>query len=183
MVTVSHGLFEVRLGDRTPIPESVFNGATRWLEVMVSGEPLAPRKPMVSVPYAVRTSSASRADTSEFVVSAQHAALADSAHVAARADTARYALNLLGNWVDKTSNYGTQQAATDGFVLVQGGGAGDVHIYTDSSNPPTTERASCSGGGYFVGSSIMSPVRKNDYWRVTANGFAIGYVFWIPLGR
>jgi hypothetical protein len=51
-VNVSKGIFHVLLGSVTPIPDSVFNNTGRWLELSVSGQTLAPRTRIVSVPFA-----------------------------------------------------------------------------------------------------------------------------------
>jgi hypothetical protein len=48
--TDSVGVFSVILGSQTPIA-LIFDGPA-WLEVVVDGEPLAPRREIVSVPYA-----------------------------------------------------------------------------------------------------------------------------------
>lgn len=60
-VNVKYGIFSVLLG---PIPDSVFNGDIRYLEVKVgSDSPMTPRRRIVSVGYAFRSE---RADTAEF---------------------------------------------------------------------------------------------------------------------
>ncbi len=87
-----------------------------------------------------------------------------------------------GAWVDKSGNYGAQVAATDGFVIViktNGGGGGQATIKSDAANPPTIVRATYNMGA--VETTIMSPVKKNDYWMVTLAGGTIT-VWWIPLG-
>ena len=76
-------------------------------------------------------------------------------------------------------------AASDGFVV---GFAGDGNAvsnllgYTDSSNPPTTQRwyqhQQRSDAIHY--SSIMMPVRKGDYWKVTSSNTAYT-IFWMPL--
>ncbi|MGB7582036.1 MAG: hypothetical protein WBL85_06270, partial [Sedimentisphaerales bacterium] len=95
-----------------------------------------------------------------------------------------------GAWVDKTSNYGAQQAATDGFVVVMGNGNNSMalSIYTDNNPNPTTER---QGGGSWSNSggagqlNFCCPVRKNDYWKVVVPNQPNGdfKVWWIPLGN
>lgn len=50
-VSVIDGIFNVSLGSQTPIPSSVFNGQSRWLELTVDGEILLPRQPLASVSY------------------------------------------------------------------------------------------------------------------------------------
>lgn len=93
----------------------------------------------------------------------------------------------LGAWVNKTTSYGAQQAATDGFVLASvdnTAGGGGVFGYTDGNANPTTTRALITDrlqGDLYM--SILFPVRKNDYWKVTLEGLAtIKSVYWIPLG-
>lgn len=89
----------------------------------------------------------------------------------------------LGAWASKTADGTAFQAATDGFVTcyVSTGGGSLVQIdaFTDSSNPPTTKRQSFQTQGATVGGgSIMMPVKKNDYYKVTGGGT----MFFIPLG-
>lgn len=87
----------------------------------------------------------------------------------------------LGAWLVRAKNT-VYQAATDGFVI---GFNVDInttiHAYTDSANPPVTERnrnAQDVGSGN-TGSSISMPVKKNDYWEVDCPG--VETIFWIPL--
>jgi hypothetical protein len=56
-VTVADGLFAVLLGSVTPIADSVFDGANRFLEVRVEGEAISPRTQIVSTAYAQRVGS------------------------------------------------------------------------------------------------------------------------------
>lgn len=52
-VTAVKGLFNVLLGSTTPIAPSVFSGgATRYLEIHVSGETLTPRQRIAATPFA-----------------------------------------------------------------------------------------------------------------------------------
>ena len=51
--SVIDGIYDVQLGSITPLTPSVLAGSTRYLEVTVSGETLAPRRPLLSVPYAL----------------------------------------------------------------------------------------------------------------------------------
>jgi hypothetical protein len=54
-VVVDKGVFNVLLGSVDSIPYSVFDGSIRYLGVKVGGDPeITPRKPMVSVAYAMR---------------------------------------------------------------------------------------------------------------------------------
>ncbi len=58
-VPIAQGLFEVVLGDSTPIPDTCFTGARMWLEIWVQGAPLSPRKPILSAAYSIASSSVS----------------------------------------------------------------------------------------------------------------------------
>jgi hypothetical protein len=63
-VEVLKGVFNVLLGNVTPIPYSVFDGSARYLGVKVGGDPeITPRKKMVSVSYAYKSF---EADTSDY---------------------------------------------------------------------------------------------------------------------
>jgi hypothetical protein len=55
-----YGLFEVLLGEFVSLSPSVFAGAgsTPYLEIIINGEPLTPRKPLNSVPYAFTSTGA-----------------------------------------------------------------------------------------------------------------------------
>jgi hypothetical protein len=52
-VPVSEGLFNVLLGSLSPIPSTVWDSASLFLEVTVGGEMLAPREAVGSVPHAL----------------------------------------------------------------------------------------------------------------------------------
>ena len=60
-VKVTAGVFNVVLGSTSSLPVSAFNGATLWLQTTVDGVDILPRRPILSVAYAL------------------HAAFADSA--------------------------------------------------------------------------------------------------------
>jgi len=62
-VVVNWGIFHVILGSKNPIPDTVFDGSTKYLEVQVGpGPPMRPLKPMVSVAYAYKSLEADTAD-------------------------------------------------------------------------------------------------------------------------
>jgi hypothetical protein len=87
----------------------------------------------------------------------------------------------LGAWVDKTSSYGAQKATTDGFVVARLQGSLIVYIYSDANADPTTARCwqySAVGSE----SSLMCPIKKDDYWKLTVSGAAPTSVYFIPLG-
>ena len=87
----------------------------------------------------------------------------------------------LGSWVDKSADYGAQQASTDGFVIARSGADHIIYIKTDSANPPTVIRGSGISSSS-VPLSVMSPVKKGEYWLVTSDVGNPTAVYWIPLG-
>ena len=92
-----------------------------------------------------------------------------------------------GTWQSGFSQSTNYQATTDGFVVVDIDMSGDPHPeisgFTDSSVDPSTRvvhsKSSISG----TGSSIIFPVRKNDYWRVEIVNGSSFTVRFIPLGQ
>lgn len=57
-VAVTDGLFAVLLGNVSPFPAALFEGANRYIGVQINGQPeLAPRKQIVGVAYALRVAS------------------------------------------------------------------------------------------------------------------------------
>ena len=55
-VSVSNGVFSIQLGASSPLSASVFNSATRYLEVEIAGETASSRQRLVTSPYAFRAS-------------------------------------------------------------------------------------------------------------------------------
>jgi hypothetical protein len=104
-------------------------------------------------------------------------------------------VSIFGAWVDKSSSYGAQQAATDGFVVAFGVGTGaasnswgTIAVYTDANSNPTTKRIgqTCfvpNGTAGYV--AVVCPIIKGQYWKVTVDGIVSitgGAVYWIPSG-
>jgi len=105
---------------------------------------------------------------------------------------------VFGNWVNKTTDYGAQQAATDGFFLgiitcTNVADQGDIALYTDSAADPATIRGVAGGfnqafmsgnyGGYRQSACIS--VKKGDYFKAvlnTAGGAPTVAFYWIPAG-
>lgn len=76
-----------------------------------------------------------------------------------------------GSWTSKTINT-EYQAATDGFVTfvcADVGNGDDFQLLTDSSTPPTTmrQRLSTPSSTTAFAGSMMSPIKKNDYYKVS----------------
>lgn len=87
-------------------------------------------------------------------------------------------LNSLGSVLVAGSVY---KVGSDGFVCVHAtAGSYGIIGYTDSSNPPTTVRMidSYPNPGGFTG--LLMPVRKNDYWKITATATVV--IDWLPIG-
>jgi hypothetical protein len=81
-VEVTEGLFSVMLGSLVPLPESLIDGTPLWLQTTVGAEILAPRKPLASVAYSIRSHQSDHAATSDWAAyasDAQHAVIADTA--------------------------------------------------------------------------------------------------------
>lgn len=51
-VPVANGIFTVLLGEHTPFPPALFDGAPRWIETTVNNQTLTPRELLRTVPYA-----------------------------------------------------------------------------------------------------------------------------------
>ena len=81
----------------------------------------------------------------------------------------------LGDWESKS--IGTSYlASTDGVVTAYAEAGSTCNGYTDSSNPPTTQRQ--KSGDAASPDSISFPVKTGDYYKVVANVAAT--VYWIP---
>jgi len=84
--SVSSGVFSVILGSNTPLPQNVPGNA--MLETQVGDEILAPRQPLTSVPFALRSNSAQfsnqslMADTAQFAHNANYSVVSDSSSYA-----------------------------------------------------------------------------------------------------
>ncbi|MCK5051230.1 MAG: tail fiber domain-containing protein [Candidatus Cloacimonetes bacterium] len=57
-VSTTNGIFHVLLGSMVSFPPYLFDGADRWLELVVGGETLSPRTTIASVPYAIKAETA-----------------------------------------------------------------------------------------------------------------------------
>ena len=93
--------------------------------------------------------------------------------------------NLLGSWVDKSSDHANQQAATDGIVCATALAAtrSDVIGLTNTGSPASVQRIvdgdiPKNDGDQRRPRGITMPVHKGDYWTVTG----ADAVYWIPLG-
>jgi hypothetical protein len=74
-VEIVDGLFWVKLGSLTPVPTSLFDGSQLWLGITISPDltELAPRQPLVTVPYGFKSEEsdyAAFADTADYAINA-----------------------------------------------------------------------------------------------------------------
>ena len=111
----------------------------------------------------------------------------DAAHKKYVDDTVAAAIpddDAFGTWT--SCSLGTvYQAASDGFVCAMLLNSNEeVAGWTDSSNPPTTERLQVCGYSSASASdksaSFTMPVKKSDYWKVTSGGTPT--IYWLPIG-
>jgi len=81
-----------------------------------------------------------------------------------------------GEWATKVNDT-VYLAETDGFVIMKATAIGSwISGYTDGSNPPTTVIISNWVDSTQGSRSLMFPVRKDDYWKVTGCTEAL----WLP---
>jgi len=84
-----------------------------------------------------------------------------------------------GTWVSKSADT-SYLASSDGIVCASSeqGTSKQLFGYTDSSNPPTTQRVrEYTAGADSEFGSITMPVKKGDYYKVTGSVYSM---FWIP---
>lgn len=82
-----------------------------------------------------------------------------------------------GSWTTKSYNV-VYQASFDGFVIATpayasvNGGTDYIYGYSDTSNPPTTERArvKTTSDTTDIQGTIFFQVKKGDYWTITKTG-------------
>ncbi len=92
-VSMNEGFFSVQLGAGTvptPLTSSVFDGATRYLQVQVASDPPLPRQRIASVPYALQADVAGSATTA---ISSTYTLSATQALSSTYATTATYAMS------------------------------------------------------------------------------------------
>lgn len=111
---------------------------------------------------------------------------ANGTHKAAEVTPVVTGEGIFGSWtnLDSESNTlvknGVYKVGSDGFVMVETSTTGSTNIgFTDGNNPPTKRRAANHSASGQYG-SINFPVRKNDYWKVTAT--ATPTIYWLPIG-
>lgn len=164
-IQVQKGLFSVLLGTMTPLNLSF--DKQYYLGIQVGADPeMAPRQILASAPYAFTAESAKTVTSPPF--------------------------SGFGAWYTKDTNNTdfarntVYKAQSHGFLIVFRTGyenQAPMNIYSDSKNPPSTERGRCFTFSSSTGSSISQstiPIRKDDYWLVTG-GASDTLIQWIPL--
>jgi hypothetical protein len=123
-VTVDSGLFNVILGTDSLIQYSIFEpGASRWLQLQVSGQTLSPRNEITSVGFAYK---AIKSDSADFVAgSVSNADMVDSIHAStALTPNCLYPLDIYGTLrMEKDSDraiirvWNTGTSGNDGAIV------------------------------------------------------------------
>jgi hypothetical protein len=92
-----------------------------------------------------------------------------------------------GSWTTKSYNV-VYQASADGYAIATpayasvNGGTDYIYGYSDTSNPPTTERGRVrtTSDTTDIQGTIIFPVKKGNYWTVTKTGTRnYPTVYWI----
>ena len=153
---VSNGVFSVILGSNTPLPQNVPGNA--MLETQVGEEILAPRQPLTSVPFALRSNSAQFSnqalvsDSSGFAQMSYHSVIADTANYVMNAptvDTVLYAHEANhaeeATYADEATNSEALEGYNaDDFIL------NSDYIEPISINLPTTTFNMETGGSWYI---------------------------------
>ncbi len=157
-VSVTDGIFSVLLGSTNPLGASVFVEDDRWLGIQLEGESeMAPRSPLVSVPWSARSA---WADTAEYAVSngdthwsetpegigydAGVARITGPAHLevtgAGLDSNGEFISARLGNAFDHWTyfgdgNSGRIRGSDEGYLFLSSNprGSGDKSVYVDAS--------------------------------------------------
>lgn len=152
-VAVDRGVFSVRLGAANPLTGQLLQRAQIYLETRVDGVPLAPRRRLDSVPYALISAMADSAGYATQAQSALHATTAETATYALHAAYADSAGNMGGGGGD--TYWGPQ--GTNIYSLNPGAvGIGTtsptrkLHVIDSSTNPAVAVRNNGSGNGLEV---------------------------------
>jgi hypothetical protein len=156
-VEILKGVFNVLLGSVNPISFSVFDGSTRYLGMQVGGDPeITPRKPMVSVAYAMRVGAGGGGSDNDWTYRITDTA--DTTLITGGAwGIARYGNMLYGNADSTHVNLGiSSSTGANGqnykYCTVAGG----------NSNAASGSSATVGGGSHNVASGMHSTIGGGD---------------------
>ncbi|MCX5666759.1 MAG: hypothetical protein NTY34_00375 [Candidatus Omnitrophica bacterium] len=99
-----------------------------------------------------------------------------------------------GSWTNKDSMGSSlaigavYKVTSDGYISVKSGQLYDLQtliVYSDSTNPPATERyyywSYLSGSDRNIIITANVPIRNGNYFKVTCSK-AVGFFYWLPVG-
>lgn len=146
-VYVASGLFQVLLGERTPIPDSTFDDPALYLGISVGSDAeMTPRRRVVSVGYAYRAEESATAVTADYAASAGNSDTVDGLHANAFAasdhthsDLSGVPSGLIALFQNNCATGWTRVSQLDGKFLVGGSaynaaaGGSNTHTHTAGS--------------------------------------------------
>ena len=192
-VLVINGIFNVILGSAgSPINRAFDVQYYLGITVTPPGTELSPRIALTSSAYAFNVKAVNGATIDNSAIGSTTPNTGDFTSLSANngLTVSNGSVQMFGAWETKSEGQ-VYQASTDGLVLAVASNSGVSQVllsgFTDSNSNPTTLRigqlATRDGdtGGFSV--SIIMPVRKGDYWKVTTFQGAADFVYWIPLGN
>jgi hypothetical protein len=148
-VAVGDGIYDVELGATTPLSAELLEAGTLYLEITVDGETLAPRRPLLAVPYAVRAGTAEAVEAVPGAFVTQLFQYGDTdANGLANSDPAE---GLVDTDADGMLNFIDPDNDDDGLLDGDEAGSSDPNLVTPRisgyTNPPVSR---CDPGPFVV---------------------------------